>query len=175
MYGLDYRVTIKRTLMKLKLTGQDLEDATQDTIIRLVAFEDEDVQNPQALASKVAHGIGVNFIRERDNRLRLDDLYHSGTIDTYGTDGSGTVDEQSLQLEPLSKGSSPETMALVIDQLKKALASLTSAQANAIYLVDYMGYTFQEAADTREVSKASFHRMYQRAKGGLKRWGASQR
>jgi RNA polymerase sigma factor (sigma-70 family) len=165
---------IRTELEKLGIRDEDNDDMLQEVYVELLGITAE-VQSPGALAREIARRRGINLLQQNNNRARLDEQYHSSTIGDYGSgyEDDDDTGEAIPTLEPLSKGVSPETMVIEKDLVTKALSSITDEQRQAVYLIDVMGYTYQEAADTVGISKQSFHRRHTRARKGLERWRAS--
>lgn len=162
-----HRAVMANVIRNHQIPEDLIDDLIQDTLVELIErnVDAEGIEEPRNFAAAAARGNALNWVA-KTGRQRVLSTEDSLEVETVVQDG---------ETHAVSQGVSPETQAVNTDLLQKALGSLTNKQANAIFLVDYMGYTFQEGADHRGVSKASFHRTYKRAKEGLKRWAASQR
>jgi len=148
---------------KIGVWDQDLPDLVQDSVIKLMNIE-FDGKYPAALAKKIATELAIDRMRMKTRRDRLDKIYRSSPTEYLG----GTM--TTLDTEPLSRDPSPETKAILHDMVQVALSILTDEQKQAVYLIDVLGYTYQEAANQVGISKQSFHRRHTRARGRIARW-----
>jgi RNA polymerase sigma-70 factor (ECF subfamily) len=166
----EYEGIIAYNIRGVGVNENEVADVVQDTFVRLIDG-DSDPENPKAFVSQVARRAAIDHIRKRQNRLDQErDHSRDSSVKQYysSPDSQGNTGEMVV----VSKGASPETQAIEKDLINKSLASLTEEQRQAVYLIDVMGYTYQEGADLVGISKQSFHRRHTRARAGLKRWRA---
>ena len=173
----DYDWTQHTALIDITIRKQgvnqydDRKELIQDTYVKLLSKEWED-DAPKALAYRIAKQLAIDFLRTRDNRSRLLNKYHDSVGVEYGGDivskwGTSEYDEVRGVQQPIAKGLDPEQLALVYDQVNSLLGKLPPAQAEAILLVDVVGYTYQEGADQAGISKQSFYRRHQRGAANI--------
>jgi RNA polymerase sigma factor (sigma-70 family) len=171
-----FEPVMRSAFVGLDLSSEDIEDAIQDTYLRVIGILDEgeiQIQDLKAFLWRAARWMGLNInTKNKKEREKLSRYFQELGVDMLGHTGSNRQEPESV--EPMVPSSTVEEQTIAQDYTSKAMGSLTDQQQIAVQLVDVLGYTFQEGADLVGTSKQSFNRLYHRAKNSLERWRWAQ-